>query len=78
MSPSRFSSRSSSRSSASTCVRPSPLGSKITVNECWDYLRKKKVRPLVYEADLSEEQVRGSTGSFRQTGLLQVPASKPK
>jgi RNA polymerase sigma-70 factor (ECF subfamily) len=27
------------------------------VNECWDYLRKKKVRPLVYEADLSEEQV---------------------
>lgn len=30
---------------------------KITVNECWDYLRKKKVRPLVYEADLSEEQV---------------------
>jgi RNA polymerase sigma-70 factor, ECF subfamily len=30
---------------------------KITVNECWDYLRKKKVRPLVYETDLSEEQV---------------------
>ena len=30
---------------------------KITVNECWDYLRKKKVRPLVYESDLSEEQV---------------------
>jgi RNA polymerase sigma-70 factor, ECF subfamily len=30
---------------------------KITVNECWDYLRKKKVRPLVYEADMSEEQV---------------------
>jgi RNA polymerase sigma-70 factor (ECF subfamily) len=30
---------------------------KISVNECWDYLRKKKVRPLVYEADLSEEQV---------------------
>lgn len=30
---------------------------KITVNECWDHLRKKKVRPLVYEADLSEEQV---------------------
>jgi RNA polymerase sigma-70 factor, ECF subfamily len=29
---------------------------KITVNECWDLLRKKKVRPLVYEADLSEEQ----------------------
>ncbi len=31
---------------------------KITVNECWDYLRKKRVRRLVYEADLSEEQVR--------------------
>jgi RNA polymerase sigma-70 factor, ECF subfamily len=30
---------------------------KIAVNECWDYLRKKKVRPLVYEADLTEEQV---------------------
>jgi RNA polymerase sigma-70 factor, ECF subfamily len=27
------------------------------VNECWDYLRKRKVRPLVYETDLSEEQV---------------------
>ena len=31
---------------------------KITVNECWDMLRKKKVRPLVYEADLSEQQAR--------------------
>jgi len=31
---------------------------KIAVNECWDYLRKKKVRRLVYEADLSEEQTR--------------------
>jgi len=30
---------------------------KISVNECWDYLRKKKVRPLTYEADMSEEQV---------------------
>ena len=30
---------------------------KIAVNECWDYFRKKKVRPLVYEANLSEEQV---------------------
>jgi len=29
---------------------------KISVNECWDYLRKKKARPLVYESDLSEEQ----------------------
>jgi RNA polymerase sigma-70 factor (ECF subfamily) len=31
---------------------------KIAVNECWDYFRKKKVRPLVYEANLSDEQVR--------------------
>jgi RNA polymerase sigma-70 factor, ECF subfamily len=31
---------------------------KITVNECWDLLRKKKVRPLVYESDLSQEQAR--------------------
>jgi RNA polymerase sigma-70 factor (ECF subfamily) len=31
---------------------------KITVNECWDWLRKRKVRPLVYESDLSEEQAR--------------------
>jgi RNA polymerase sigma-70 factor, ECF subfamily len=29
---------------------------KITVNECWDLLRKKKVRPLVYESELTEEQ----------------------
>ena len=31
---------------------------KITVNECWDLLRKRKVRPLVLEVDLSEEQTR--------------------
>ena len=31
---------------------------KITVNECWDLLRKKKARPLVYESDLSEDQAR--------------------
>jgi RNA polymerase sigma-70 factor (ECF subfamily) len=31
---------------------------KIAVNECWDYFRKKKVRRMVYEADLSEEQLR--------------------
>ena len=36
---------------------------KITVNECWDLLRKKKVRPLVYESDLSEEQARLVTTS---------------
>jgi RNA polymerase sigma-70 factor, ECF subfamily len=36
---------------------------KITVNECWDLLRKKKVRPLVYESDLSEEQARQAISS---------------
>lgn len=28
---------------------------KITVNECYDYLRKKKVRKLVYESDFTED-----------------------
>jgi RNA polymerase sigma-70 factor (ECF subfamily) len=31
---------------------------KITVNECYDYLRKQKVRRLVYESDMSEDEVR--------------------
>src|ERR1700682_6394930 len=29
---------------------------KITVNECYDYLRKKRVRRLVYESDFSVEE----------------------
>lgn len=29
---------------------------KITVNECYDYLRKKRVRKLVYESDFSEDE----------------------
>lgn len=29
---------------------------KITVNECYDYLRKKKVRKLVYESDFTEDE----------------------
>lgn len=41
---------------------------KIAINECWDYLRKKKVRPLVYEADLSEEQVRQFGAGRDQAG----------
>lgn len=45
---------------------------KITVNECWDYLRKKRVRPLLYEADLSEEQVQ-KLEQFASAG--NVPAS---
>src|SRR5258706_5852607 len=31
---------------------------KITVNECYDYLRKQKVRKLTYESDMSEDDVR--------------------
>lgn len=31
---------------------------KIALNECWDYFRKKKVRPLVYESSLSDDQIR--------------------
>ena len=41
---------------------------KITVNECWDMLRKKKVRPLVYESDLSEEQARQVTSAEEKGG----------
>ena len=48
---------------------------KIAVNECWDYLRKKRVRPLVYEADLSEDQVRQLV-SFVNTGQAPADASK--
>jgi len=39
---------------------------KITVNECWDLLRKKKVRPLLYESDLSEEQAHQVLASEEQ------------
>jgi len=31
---------------------------KITVNECYDYLRKKRVRKLVYESDFSDDDAR--------------------
>ncbi len=46
---------------------------KIAVNECWDYLRKKKVRPLVYEADLSEEQVSRLDGIVSLTNPPEGP-----
>lgn len=41
---------------------------KITVNECFDYLRKKKVRKLVYESDMSEDEVRRVENSEPGTG----------
>jgi RNA polymerase sigma-70 factor (ECF subfamily) len=40
---------------------------KITMNECWDLLRKKKVRPLVFEAELSEEQSQVYRASSEQS-----------
>ncbi len=39
---------------------------KITVNECWDVLRKRKARPLVYEADFSEEQSKQYSAAERE------------
>src|SRR6266478_4959997 len=40
---------------------------KITVNECWDLLRKRKARPLIYESDFNEEQSRQYSATERQT-----------
>src|SRR5467141_5287310 len=40
---------------------------KITVNECWDLLRKKRVRPLVFEAELNEEQSQVYQASSEQS-----------
>src|SRR5216684_1950003 len=42
---------------------------KITVNECYDYLRKKKVRKLVYESDLSEDEGHSVEELAEQTGM---------
>src|ERR1700724_2710693 len=43
---------------------------KITVNECYDYLRKKRVRKLVYESDFSQEdaQQMQNSGAAVQDG----------
>jgi RNA polymerase sigma-70 factor, ECF subfamily len=46
---------------------------KITVNECWDYLRKKKVRPLTYEADMNEEQLSKLNGPTTEENAPQTP-----
>ncbi len=43
---------------------------KITVNECYDYLRKQKVRRLVYSSDMSEEEAR------RVENVPDVPAGR--
>jgi RNA polymerase sigma-70 factor (ECF subfamily) len=44
---------------------------KITVNECWDLLRKKKVRPLIYQAELNEEQ------SSQYDGATELASASP-
>lgn len=49
---------------------------KITVNECWDYLRKKKVRPLVYETDLSEDQISRLDGAASSERPPESPARR--
>ncbi len=41
---------------------------RITVNECWDFLRKKRVRPLTFVAELSEEQTRKYDASLEGDG----------
>jgi RNA polymerase sigma-70 factor (ECF subfamily) len=46
---------------------------KITVNECYDYLRKKKVRKLVYESDFSEDdalKMENSGAAVEQAGPI--------
>ncbi|HXW55586.1 MAG TPA: sigma-70 family RNA polymerase sigma factor [Candidatus Cybelea sp.] len=49
---------------------------KISVNECWDYLRKKKVRPLVYESDLSDEQVSRLDGIVSRGRPAEAPSDR--
>jgi|GEM_PF-148764 len=46
---------------------------KITVNECYDYLRKKKVRKLVYESDFGDEE---SSGMERSEADQTMPADE--
>jgi RNA polymerase sigma-70 factor, ECF subfamily len=48
---------------------------KITVNECWDLLRKRKVRPLTYESELSEEQAR-QLGASAERGKRELDISE--
>ncbi len=45
---------------------------KITVNECYDYLRKKRVRKLVYESDFSADDSLRMENS--ENGAAQSPA----
>ena len=53
---------------------------KIAVNECYDHLRKKKVRKLVYESDFTEEEAqrmeRSEPGSGQQQRLDSTVADR--
>jgi RNA polymerase sigma-70 factor, ECF subfamily len=49
---------------------------KITVNECLDFLRKRRVRPLVYEADLTEEQAGLLESTLASEGAGANPAQR--
>src|SRR6202048_255835 len=49
---------------------------RITLNECWDLLRKKKVRPLLYESDLSEEQAQQFSASEKMASGTQDVSDK--
>jgi RNA polymerase sigma-70 factor (ECF subfamily) len=49
---------------------------KVTVNECLDYLRKKKVRKLVYAADMNEEQAQHLQNIEETGGIPAMSASR--
>ncbi len=49
---------------------------KITVNECYDYLRKKKVRKLVYESDFAGDDNTQLLDAAGQTTDPEVPVDE--
>lgn len=48
---------------------------KITVNECYDYLRKKRVRKLVYESDFTEDDANKMEGGVAVDGKMPADQS---
>jgi RNA polymerase sigma-70 factor, ECF subfamily len=51
---------------------------KITVNECYDYLRKKRVRKLVYESDFTEDDANKMEGGVAVDGKQQADEALSK
>ena len=51
---------------------------KITVNECYDYLRKKRVRKLVYESDFTEDDANKMEGGVAVDSAPQADDSLAK